>query len=114
MTNYSNGRAREYEVRDLLTGNGYQVMRTAGSHTPIDLIAFKHGEPILCVQVKAPGRGTIPPEDRTKLVYWADGANGIPLVATRPAPRKPWEYRRLTGPGPKDWVAWTPDWAVTP
>jgi Holliday junction resolvase len=111
MTNYANGRGREYEVRDDLRGNGYKVVRTRGSHGPMDLIAHKPGEWLL-VQVKPPGGGTIPPKDRAELLDWA-GQDATPLVAYRPAKYKPYIYRRLTGPGPKDWTEWSPDWAVT-
>lgn len=54
--NYESGRRFEYRVRDYLEAKGYLVMRTAGSHSPFDLIATtyyktlfvqcKHGEPI--------------------------------------------------------------------
>jgi len=38
--NYISGRTFEYKVRDYLESKGYVVVRSAGSHTPIDLIAF--------------------------------------------------------------------------
>lgn len=113
MTHYKNGRDREYEVRDLLIADGYHVFRTAGSHGVADLIAAKPGERLL-VQVKPPGGGTIEPLARVQLRDWANIFDAIPLIACRPAKRKPYTYRRLTGPGPKDWQPWTPDWAVTP
>jgi len=40
MTNYINGRAREYRIMNKLKEKGWVVCRTAGSHSPIDLIAI--------------------------------------------------------------------------
>ena len=40
--NYRRGRAREYKIMDELREEGYPlVMRTAGSHSPVDVIAIK-------------------------------------------------------------------------
>jgi HJR/Mrr/RecB family endonuclease len=38
--NYLNGRKFEYKIRDYFESKGYVVIRSAGSHTPIDLVAF--------------------------------------------------------------------------
>ena len=43
QSNYSRGRDTEYLARDLLVLHGYQVVRSAGSHTPIDLVAWQDG-----------------------------------------------------------------------
>ena len=51
-TNYSRGRDTEYLARDLLILHGYQVVRSAGSHTPIDLVAWQDGGHPLLIQVK--------------------------------------------------------------
>jgi len=40
MSNYFKGRRIEYEAKQLLETLGYTVCRTAGSHSPFDLIAF--------------------------------------------------------------------------
>lgn len=50
-TNYTRGRAFEYRVREDLHGRGYLVIRSAGSHSPIDLLAGRLGHGI-GVQVK--------------------------------------------------------------
>jgi Holliday junction resolvase len=51
-TNYTKGREVEYLARDLLIARGYQVIRSAGSHSPVDLVAWQDsGHPVL-VQVK--------------------------------------------------------------
>lgn len=51
--NYRKGRAFEYDVKDRMQKDGYEVMRTSGSHGPFDLIGISHftGH-ILLVQCK--------------------------------------------------------------
>jgi Holliday junction resolvase len=51
-TNYTKGREVEYLARDLLVAKGYQVLRSAGSHSPIDLVAWQDAGHPLFVQVK--------------------------------------------------------------
>jgi Holliday junction resolvase len=115
VSHYRSGRDFEYKVRDHLTGNGYEIIRAAGSKGKVDLVAFKAWLPsgpsahhMLFVQVKRSG-GTIPPSDRAELIRLARIARALPIVAYQPLPRRPLRYRRLTGPGPKDWQPWTPD-----
>ena len=51
-TTYTKGREVEYLARDLLVAEGYQVVRNAGSLSPIDLVAWQDsGHPVL-IQVK--------------------------------------------------------------
>lgn len=40
-SNYVRGRSFEYEVMDILRKAGYSVARTAGSHSPFDIIAHR-------------------------------------------------------------------------
>jgi Holliday junction resolvase len=115
VSHYRAGRDKEYKVRDHLTDNGYEIIRAAGSKGKVDLVAFKAWLPsgpsshhMLFVQVKRTG-GTIPPADRAELLRLARIARALPIVAYQPLPRRPLQYRRLTGPGPKDWQPWTPD-----
>jgi hypothetical protein len=49
-TNYARGRAFEYRVRDIFIGLDYLVLRSAGSHTPIDLIAIDVHRKVLFIQ----------------------------------------------------------------
>lgn len=108
-TNYQSGRAFEWKVRDDLTAQGYDVIRSAGSKTKVDLLAFKHGQ-ILLVQVKRK-RGALPPAERVELLRLAAllPTVALPVQAYQPAPRRPIAYAVLTGPGPKDRRAWSPD-----
>jgi Holliday junction resolvase-like predicted endonuclease len=64
VTNYRNGRRLEYLARDELQGDGYVVIRSAGSHGPVDLIAW-NAERVRFIQVKA--GGAIRPKDRATL-----------------------------------------------
>lgn len=53
-TNYSKGRAYEYKAKKLLEEQGYTVLRTAGSHGPWDILAFRDPcEPVRCIQIKS-------------------------------------------------------------
>jgi len=93
QTNYTKGREVEYLARDLLVSKGYQVLRSAGSHSPIDLIAWQDtGHPLL-VQVK---RNKIP-LDRTARVAqkYRDDIGALRTMA------------RPTGSTVELWV-WTP------
>jgi holliday junction resolvase Hjr len=117
-TPYEQGRRFAYRVSQALAADGYSIIRSAGSKTKVDIVAFK-GQPramdfglrlsqLLFVQAKKTN-GTIPKEERAELLRLANIANALPIVAHSTGPRKPIAYRRLTGPGPKDWEPWTPD-----
>jgi len=49
--NYTRGRRVEYLARDRLRQRGFCVIRSAGSRTPVDLVAGKHRQ-VLFVQTK--------------------------------------------------------------
>ena len=106
MTRYEGGRAFEYEVRRALEADGYWCIRAAGSKGKVDIVAVKDGQ-VLMVQVKRDGR--CPPAERAEVARIAAllPGVGIPLIAARPGVT----YRRITGPGPRDWEPWTPDYA---
>jgi len=120
-TPYEQGRRFAYWVSQALAADGYSIIRSAGSKTKIDIVAFK-GSPlpagtkwmapdwqILFVQAKKSINGTIRSAERAELLRLARIARALPIVAYSTGPRKPIAYRRLTGPGPKDWQPWTPD-----
>ena len=52
MSNYEVGRRFEYERMKYYKEQGYNVMRTAGSHGLFDLICLKRNQSALCVQCK--------------------------------------------------------------
>jgi Holliday junction resolvase len=43
-TNYHRGVEREHYIKKKLEKQGYFVIRSAGSHSPVDLVALKKGE----------------------------------------------------------------------
>lgn len=56
--NYAAGRRFEYEVKKKFESRGYTVMRTAGSHGPFDLVAYRD-DGIILIQCKLVSSETI-------------------------------------------------------
>ena len=110
MTNhYAKGTRLERAARHSLEDDGYDVIRSAGSKSKVDIIAIKAGE-LLFVQCKA-GTGVVTPAERAELVSMASKVGAHPIVASK-ADGKPIEWRLLTGVGPKDWAPWSADWGM--
>ena len=109
MTNYANGTRFEHKVAADLRGDGYLVVRAAGSHGEADLVALKPGQVVL-VQAKTSGR--LDPGEWNSFHAAAEGVGAIPLLAHRPAPGQI-VYWRLTGPkvtrGKAPYEVWTAD-----
>ncbi len=78
MSGYSDGRRLEYAARDALAADGYTVLRSAGSKSPVDLVAFKLDE-ILFVQCKASSH--LGPAERDTLRALASLIHAVPLEA---------------------------------
>lgn len=109
MTQYNDGRRFEYRVRDALREDGYEVLRSAGSKTKIDLVAIKRGQQIF-IQCKL--NGLCAPAERSRLRDLAGMVGALPVVAYshkegRAAATV--RYRLLTGDGPKSFVDWHSD-----
>lgn len=51
MTRYANGRAKEYDLMKLLEQQGFNTFRSAGSHGPVDVVAFTE-DMVRFIQVK--------------------------------------------------------------
>jgi hypothetical protein len=106
MSGYHQGREVEWAVIHELTRDGYHTVRAASSKGMADVVAVKDGQAafISCKRTTPPG-----PEERAQLLAVAAclPGVGVPIVALGPASRV--TYRRLTGHGPRDWVAWVPD-----
>ncbi len=77
--NYARGRAFEYRVWHHLEGLGWTVFRTAGSHSPADLLALKCGE-VALVQCKA-GNGYMPPLERQTILGLAGELGVMAILA---------------------------------
>lgn len=77
--NYVKGRAKEYKICKELRAAGYDIVqRTAGSHSPIDVIAInKKDRSILCVQAKPSNLPTSQVNKILKECEWLDGEFNI-------------------------------------
>lgn len=110
MSGYSEGVRIEGIVIGDLRANGYETTRAASSKGVADVIAIKFGQ-VLLVNVK---RTKMPgPGERADLLRVASMIPGVavPLVAMKPR-RQQLTYRRLTGPGPRDWHPWTANYGL--
>jgi len=87
---YVRGRSGEYWVKGLLEDQGYLVIRSAASHTPIDLLAAKDGVR-LAVQVKV--RGGFTKGEREELLRWAKRFEAKPILATKRRGR--WVFKEV-------------------
>ena len=109
MSGYSNGADLERRVCTELTRDGYVCVRAAGSKGATDVVATKPGQ-VLFIQAKL-SNPQISPSERAALVAAASRAGAVPLVVSRVRHGRGYRlvYRRLTGVGAKEWVAWTSD-----
>ncbi|MFD6221255.1 restriction endonuclease [Nocardia asteroides] len=101
MSQHRRGADFERTVNHLLEDHGYECMRSAGSQSPVDVIAFKPDQ-VVMVQAKLDGRCT--PAERAALLRVAGLVAAVPVVA----------YRILRqgvrfGTGTAKWMDWSPD-----
>lgn len=104
--NYRAGADFERAVRIDLATNGYDVIRSAGSKTKVDLAAFKPGQ-ALFVQCKRDGK--IGPAERVELLRMCSHIGAVPIVAWKREGSAEVRYWFLSGPGPLARLPWTPD-----
>lgn len=108
-TNYARGSDFERRTKAQLEGFGYAVIRSAGSHSPADLVAMRHGE-IVGVQCKRNGR--LYPEEWNKFLDWCEAAGATPVLASKGPRGSGIIYSRLTsrkdGRGRQPLESWTP------
>lgn len=81
MTNRTRGDYFERQTRDALEGEGWIVLRSAGSLGPADLVALRAGQPTMLVACKTNGR--IGPAERATLADAATIAGAQPVLACR-------------------------------
>ena len=117
MSQYARGTRFEHDVRDHLKGQGYTVLRSAGSKTKVDLVAWKFGE-VLFIQCKT-GKSAVG-TDEWNQVYAAGHA--VPscrsiLARKIDGQKEPvyWEVMRPRLPRARavEGVHWRPWWADT-
>jgi Holliday junction resolvase len=75
---YQRGTALENRVRKRLEANGYFVIRSAGSKTPVDLVAIKRGQ-ILFIQCKR--GGNLPAPEWNALYDAATDSGALAVLA---------------------------------
>lgn len=100
-TNYERGRSFEYKVQNDLRAHGYTTIRSAGSHSPADIVAVKSGV-LLFVQCKRDGR--ISEGEQVDIVRLAQavGINAWSLLAAPGNPGVAYWLLRLNLP-PLPW-----------
>lgn len=105
---YQAGVRFERATRTRLADDGYDLIRSAGSKTKVDLVAVKPGH-VLFVQCKRNGK--LPPAERVALLRMASMLPGValPVLAYKPGARGGVAFAVLTGPGPGDRRPWSPD-----
>lgn len=106
MSTATQGRAREYRVRKHMVKAGWeQVMRSAGSKGPADLLMAHEEHGPALVQVGTDGK-ELGPAARTRLLHVARLCAALPILAT--ASRAGVTYWWV-GPGPaRTWTEWSP------
>ena len=107
MSTATQGRRREYVVRDALTEAGYPfVMRAAASKGAGDLL---HGHPLIGAVLVQVGTGnkTLGPEARMRFLEAAALIHALPILATV-IPRRGITYWRVTYDTASTWQEWSP------
>lgn len=111
MSTATQGRQREYNVRDRLAAAGYApIMRAAASKGAGDLL---HGHPLVGAVLVQVGTGnkSLNQEGRDRFCEAADLIHALPVLATVIAVRgRPTTYRYwvVTRNVPSTWQEWTP------
>ena len=107
--NYRSGADFERKVQDDLEGHGYAAVRSAGSHSPADVVAMMHGD-ITCVQCKT--NGVLGPKEWNEFMDWCELAGATPVLARKGPNGRGIIYHRLTsrkdGRGRQPLAYWTP------
>lgn len=110
-TNYQRGANFERKVAGDLERHGYVTVRSAGSHSPADVVAMRYGT-IAAVQCKLDGR--LDPKEWNELWEFAVSAGATPVMA------RPYKEGQMTGiiyyrltsrkddRGRQPWASWTP------
>jgi hypothetical protein len=106
MSTATQGRAREYRVRDHLTDHGWlPIMRAAGSKGAADLLLAHPDHGPALVQVGTENK-TLGPADRGRLLHAAALCAALPILAVVGRGRVTYWW---VGPGPAStWTEWSP------
>jgi Holliday junction resolvase len=113
---YLKGRKHEWKVQELLESEGYLTFRTAGSHTPVDVLAFwtvaASHDPTYSVWVQVKSASPISNSDWNILFETAEKCGAVPVLAIC-LPREPISFMQLLGTRAKNsyvkpWTEWSP------
>jgi Holliday junction resolvase len=86
--NYVKGRNAEYYWKKKLESQGFAVIRTAGSHSPADLIAG-NGDFVYAIQVKA-SKKKLSKNEQDELIEFAKKIRAIPVLLNK---GKKWDWK---------------------
>lgn len=75
---YQKGANFERQVMAFLAFRDFFVLRSAGSHSAVDLVAFKPG---ITWFIQCGMRGRLKPKDREELLRLSDTLNVVPIFA---------------------------------
>mgnify|MGYP001559066270 CR=1 FL=1 len=97
QTNYQKGRSGEYYIINILEQRGYICIRSAGSHSPIDILAAK-GATLeknhrLAIQAKKSEKARMTTDEEQKLMEWASLFDATPVEAFKQNGK--WTFREL-------------------
>lgn len=105
MSTATDGRRREYKVRDHLEGQGWvRIMRAAGSKGAADLLLAHPVHGAALVQVGSESK-TLGPADRERLCYAAELCSALPLLAVV-INRQPVQFWLVSRDVPSKWERW--------
>lgn len=108
-TNYQRGADFERRSQGYLERIGYVTVRSAGSHSPADIVAMRNGE-LVCVQCKRDGR--LDPDEWNEFWDFCRKAGALPVVAKLGSQGRGVTYNVLTsrkdGRGRQPWEQWFP------
>lgn len=107
MSHYSNGKRREYMVRNHLAGHGWvPIMQAAGSKGCADLFMAHpvHGAALIQVGSRSKALG---PGDRARFLHACQLAGALPLLAVV-IPRAGIRFWHITDAPASRWREWTP------
>jgi hypothetical protein len=102
----SQGRSREYVVREELRRKGWHfIMRAAASKGPADLAMAHWLHGLALIQVGTASK-TLGPEQRERLVTASEMCRALPVLATRENGRT--SYQIVTRDKPSTWEEFKP------
>jgi hypothetical protein len=105
--NYESGRRFEYRVMRDLEKRGYYCVRSAGSHSKIDVVAVKDA---FCLFIQCKADGNITPSEWNTLHDLCRAPLFIPIVAKKDE-HGHMDYRLITkrrGRGRREWTPFDP------